>query len=88
MRLYLMPGFGFEFEGGDDRAGIDLRDLAEDFEFRVLRGQNLGNDFELFFVDGLLLIGTVQQARRRELVTARDFGEDRLRPCARCRRGQ
>src|ERR1019366_10022108 len=76
----LDAGFGFEFESGDYRAGVDLGDLAEDFEFRVLRGQNLGDEFELFFVDGLLLVGTVQQARRRQLVTARDFGEDRFRP--------
>ena len=27
--------FGLEFECGDDRAGIDLRDLAVDFEFRA-----------------------------------------------------
>src|ERR1019366_5148719 len=72
-------GFGLEFEGGDDRAGVDLRDLAEDFELRVLRGQNLSDYFELFFVYGLLLVGTVEQARGREFVTARDFGEDRFR---------
>src|SRR5208282_771834 len=73
-------GFGLEFEGGDDRAGVDLRDLPEDFEFRVLCGQNLGDDLELVFVYGLLLVGTVEQARGREFVTARDFGEDRFRP--------
>ena len=75
----LDAGFGLEFEGGDDGAGVDLRDLAVDFEFRVLRGQNLGDNLELFFVDRLLLVGTVQQARRRQLVTARDFREGGFR---------
>src|SRR5208282_1738481 len=75
----LDAGFGLEFESGDYRAGVDLRDLAKDFEFRVLRGQNLSDNLELFFVDGLLLVRTVQQARRRKLVTARDFRKSRLR---------
>jgi hypothetical protein len=38
----LDAGFGLEFEGGDDRAGIDLRDLAVHVELRILRGQHLG----------------------------------------------
>src|SRR5580658_831859 len=75
----LDAGFRLELEGGDHRAGVDLRDLAEDLEFRVFRGQNLSDEFEFLFVDGLLLVGTVQQARRRKLVTARDFREDRFR---------
>ena len=75
----LDAGFGFEFEGGDDGAGVDLRDLAVDFEFRVLRGQNLGDNLQLVFVDGLLLVGTVEEARGWEFVTARDFREGCLR---------
>ena len=49
------------------------------FELRVFRSQNLRDEFELFFVHGLLLIGTMQQARWRQLIAARDFRESSLR---------
>src|SRR5258708_40131563 len=50
-----------------------------DFKFRVLRGQNLGDEFQFFFIDGLLLVGTVQQARRWQLITASNFRKGRFR---------
>src|SRR5258708_3529169 len=50
-----------------------------DFKFRVLRGQNLGDEFQFLFIDGLLLVGTVQQARRWQLITARNFRKGRFR---------
>ena len=70
--------FGLELEGRDHRAGIDLRDLAVNFELGVLLGQHLRQEFEFVGIDGLLLVGTMQQAARRQLVTAGDARHRRL----------
>ena len=50
-----------------------------DFKFRIFRGQNLSDEFEFFFIHGLLLVRTMQQARWRKLVAAGNLGESRFR---------
>ena len=63
-------GFGLELERGDDRSGIDLRDLPVNFELGVFFGEHLRQQFEFIGIDGLLFVGTLQQAARGQLVSA------------------
>ena len=66
----LDAGLGLELEGGDDGAGIDLHHLAADVELGALFRQHLRQVLQLYFVDGAVLVGTVQQRGRRQLVAA------------------
>ena len=68
----LDPGFRFELKRGDNRPGIDLRDLAVNFKLRVFLGEHLSQQLELTGVNGGLLIRSLQQAARRQLVSARN----------------
>ena len=68
----LDPGFGLELERRDDRSRIDLRDLSVNLELGVLLGEHLRQQLEFVGVDLLLLVGTLQQAARRQLVSAGD----------------
>ena len=72
----LDAGVGTELEGGDDGAGIDLRDLAIDAELGALLHQGAG-----FVAQGLLaddggFVGAVEQRGRRQFVTADGLGRD------------
>ena len=49
----LDAGFGLELEGGDHRAGIDLRHLPMDVELGVLLGEHLRQQLEFVGVDRL-----------------------------------
>ena len=66
----LDAGFGLELEGRDHRAGIDLHHLAAHVELAALFRQHLRQVLQLEFVDGAVLVGTVQQRGRRQLVAA------------------
>ena len=50
-------GFGLEFESGDDRAGIDLRDVAGDIELRALLFDGAGAFFQLALVHFFAALG-------------------------------
>ena len=65
-------GVGLELERSDHRAGIDLRDLAVDVELGIFFGEHLRQNFQFVGIDCLLLIGTLQQAARRQFVAAGD----------------
>ena len=53
---------GLEFERGDDRAGIDLRDVAADFEFGAFLLDGARALFQFGFVHFLAALGGAQQA--------------------------
>ena len=75
----LDSGFGLELERGDDRSGIDLRDLPVNLELGVFLGEHLRQQFEFVGIDCLLFVGTLQQAARGQLVSASgDAGHRRL----------
>ncbi len=60
--------FGAELEGGHDRAGIDLRDLAGDVEFGALFDQYLCLFTQFVFANDLLIVGAVQQCAGRQAI--------------------
>ena len=68
--------FRLELKRRNHRARIDLRDLPVNLELGILLAQHLRQQFEFIGVDvdGLLLVGTLQQAARWQLVTAGDAG--------------
>ena len=54
-------GVGAEFESSDDRAGIDLDDLAEDVELRAFFHQRLGCGAQIVFTDGRGIVAAMEQ---------------------------
>ena len=74
----LDSGFGLELERGDDRAGIDLGDLPVNLELGIFFGQHLRQQLEFVGIDLLLLVGPLQQAARRQLISAGDARHRRL----------
>ena len=68
MRLYLMPGFRLEFEGGDHRAGIDLHHVAEHVELFELGLDLHGDVLELERIVRALGRRLVQQIGGRNVV--------------------
>ena len=74
----LDAGFGLDLERGDDRAGIDLRDLSAHIELGALLGEHLREILELLFVDGEGVFGTMQQRARRKFVASGELRHGRL----------
>jgi hypothetical protein len=74
----LDSSFRLEFERGNNRTGIDLRDLAVHVKLGVFFGQHLRQKLEFVGIDRLLLIRTLQQTARRQLVATRDPRHRRL----------
>ncbi len=69
-------GFGLEFESGDDRAGIDLGDVAADVEFHALGFDGVGALFQLVLVHFFAALGIGEERGRGQLVSGlacRDF---------------
>src|SRR5271163_5092071 len=69
-------GFGLEFESGDDRAGIDLGDVAADVEFHALGFDGAGAFFQFALVHFFAALGIGEQRGRGQLVgglARRDF---------------
>ena len=75
----LDPGFRLVLEGRDHRARINLCDLPVHVELGVTIGEHRSQQLELVFMHRLLLIGTMKQARRRQLVASRDLRHRSLR---------
>ncbi len=61
-----------ELEGGDHGTGIDLRDLSVHFKLGILFGKHLRQQFQFVGIHGLLLVRTLQQTARGQLVAACD----------------
>src|SRR6266852_2300551 len=71
-------GLGLELEGGDHRAGIDLRDAALNVEFQALVFDGARTDFELVFIELVAAFAFAQQGNRRQLVIRAALGDLRL----------
>ena len=76
MRAYFDAGVGAELEGGDDGAGVDLRDLAVDVELGALLDQDAGLFAQRLLADDGLLVAAIEQRRGRQLVAADALGDD------------
>ena len=63
MRLYLMPASGLNSKVVTTGPGIDLHDLAAHVELGALLLQYLGEVLQFLFIDGIVLVGPVQQRR-------------------------
>ena len=75
MRLYLMPASGLNSKVVTTGPGLICVTWPKTSNSAYFAVRTWARSFEFVFVDGLLLVGTMQQARRRQLVTARDFGQ-------------
>src|ERR1051325_10026973 len=64
----LDAGFGLEFERGDDRSRVDLRDAPLDVKFEALGFNRPRALLQLVFIELLAALTFTQQRRRRELV--------------------
>ena len=62
----LDAGFGLELEGGDDGAGVDLDDVAEDVELFELGLDAAGGVLEFLLVVGIARGGLVEQVGGRQ----------------------
>ena len=75
----LDSGIGLELERGDHGTRIDLRDLPMYVELGILLREHLRQHLQFVGIHNLLLVRTLQQAARRQLVAARDPRHRRLR---------